>query len=76
MTRTFNKSDIATILAALRNFQNLYRGKNARDIRNDWPEHFTANNGRAIAPLGTDDIDTLCQDINENGILLKPAVRP
>jgi hypothetical protein len=70
VTRTFDKSDVATILAALRSFQNNYRGKDAKLIRNDWPEHFTDENGRPIKPLGSEDIDTLCQEINGIGILL------
>lgn len=49
----------ATILAALRLFQKTYRDKDAKVIRKDWPEHFYD-----IAPLGSEDIDALCEEIN------------
>jgi len=57
--RKLDKSDVATILAALRMFQDKYRDMDAAAIRRDWPEHF-----EGIEPLGTDDIETLCEEIN------------
>lgn len=55
-----DKSDLATILAALRMFQRTYRDRDAKAIRADWPEHF-----QRIKPLGTADIDTLCERLNQ-----------
>jgi hypothetical protein len=60
----FDESELATVLAALRLFQETYDGKDADTIRGDWQEHFTASNGELIEPLGTEDIETLCQRIN------------
>jgi len=62
--RRMNAEDTATVLAALRLFQRTYEDMDAKAIRADWPEHFRANNGRAIRPLSTPDIDDLCEAIN------------
>jgi hypothetical protein len=56
--RKLDPSDIATILAALRMFQRHYEEHDAEEIKADWP-HF-----EDAPPLGTDDIDTLCEEIN------------
>jgi hypothetical protein len=52
--------NLATILVALRLFQKTYRDKDADSIRADWPEHFAG-----VDPLGSDDIDSLCERINQ-----------
>ena len=54
-----NGEDVATILAALRFFQEEYEGKSARTIREEWPNHF-----QGIKPLSTEDISDLCERIN------------
>lgn len=63
----FDKSDLATILAALRFFQEQYDNRSARVIREDWPDHFVG-----IKPLGTDDISTLCERLNCADIVVLP----
>lgn len=64
----FDQQELATVLAALRMFQRHYEDHDAFEIRRDWPEHFKTNGGRVIKPLGTEDIDSLCERINtENG---------
>lgn len=65
-------SDLATILAALRLFQAKYEDSDSEAIRADWPEHFKDSDGKPIAPLGTDDIDALCERLNY-GRADKPA---
>ena len=64
--RKLDASDIATILASLRMFQKRYEDCDATVIINDWPDHFSsdANDGKPGAPLGSDDIDDLCEQIN------------
>jgi hypothetical protein len=57
-----NTEDKATVLAALRLFQRTYEDKDAEIIHADWKEHF--NNG-SIMPLSTEDIDALCEKINQ-----------
>jgi hypothetical protein len=52
-------SNLATVLAALRLFQNTYDDKEADEIRADFPDHF-----EGIEPLGTDDINALCEKLN------------
>jgi hypothetical protein len=66
-------SDIATILAALRCFQERYEGSNGKAIVEDWPDHFTNARGKRIRPLGTEDIGTLCERINCAKILVLPG---
>jgi len=53
------RENAATILAALRMFQQRYEDKDAEAIRRDWPEHFDG-----VEPLSTEDIDALCEEIN------------
>ena len=60
----FDKEELATVLAALRMFQRNYEDRDAFHIRRDWPEHFRTNGGRTIKPLGSEDIDALCERIN------------
>ena len=58
---TFDARETATILSALRMFQEKFEGRNADHIRAFTPGgHFEPD----IEPLGTDDIDTLCEKIN------------
>lgn len=59
-------SDVATILAALREFQKRFEGCEAADIMEAWPDHFTAT----AIPLSTDDIDDLCERINCSRVLV------
>lgn len=63
--KKLDASDLATILSALRLFQKTYQDKDADTIFRDWPEHFLGRNGLRIPPLGTDDIDELCERINQ-----------
>jgi hypothetical protein len=66
-----DESDLATVLAALRLFQRTYDNSDARAIAAAWPDHFqiTGDGESDVnpAPLGTDDIDTLCEAINRMG---------
>ncbi|HVI07007.1 MAG TPA: hypothetical protein VND65_01810 [Candidatus Binatia bacterium] len=57
--RKLDASDVATILAALRAFQERFVDQDAEAMRKAYPEHF-----EDVAPLGSEDIDTLCQEIN------------
>jgi hypothetical protein len=66
-------SNLATVLAAVRLFQRHYENVHGDDIRREWPEQFTANNGGAIEPLSTDDIDALCVDLNSGAPAAAPA---
>lgn len=63
----FDPSERATVLASLRLFQKQYDSCNSDAIRADWPEHFTADDGSTIPPLGSEDIDALCESINCGG---------
>jgi hypothetical protein len=58
--------NLATMLAALRLFQRTYENRNAKSIYKDWPDHFLDAKGRRIKPLGSEDIDTLCEELNNN----------
>jgi len=62
--RKIDDSDRATILAALRAFQKHYEDQDAFAVYRDWLEHFTRFDGSIISPLGSDDIDRLCEEIN------------
>jgi len=70
--RKLDASDIATILAALRMFQERYEDDDARTIAEDWPNHFQEcdmeadPDGPTVTPmpLGSEDIDRLCEEIN------------
>lgn len=73
-------SNLATVLAALRLFQRTYEDCDAEAIANDWPEHFaiepdgTEDTFVTPEPLGTEDIDTLCEQLNcGDGIAPAPA---
>jgi hypothetical protein len=57
-------SNLATVLCALRLFQREYEGCEAKDIYEAWPDHFPVVDGKQPEPLGTDDIDTLCEELN------------
>lgn len=57
---TLDTNELATVLAALRLFQREFEDRNAFDIRESLPDHFADG----IMPLGTADIDTLCEKIN------------
>jgi len=59
-----DENELATVLAALRMFQERYDGFSDEGIRDEWPEHFVDNDGVCIEPLGSEDIDTLCERIN------------
>ena len=66
LKKRFDENELATVLAALRMFQKNYEDVNGDAIANDWPEHFTRDDGSRIEPLGTEDIDSLCERINLN----------
>jgi hypothetical protein len=57
-------SNLATVLAALRLFQRTYEGSGAEDIYEAFPEYFEPVDGEQPMPLGTEDIDTLCEQLN------------
>ena len=77
-------SDLATILAALRLFQTEYEDCDAVQIADAWPMHFNVqgNHGevggqdvsdelRVVPePLGTEDIDALCERINTTKVMV------
>jgi hypothetical protein len=61
----FDASETATILAALRLFQRTYEGCDSGAIARDFPEHFEEGMQSVEPwPLGSEDIDTLCERIN------------
>lgn len=72
MERRLDSSDYATILAALRMFQEKYKDCSAGTIQADFPEHFEidANGDVEPMPLGTEDIDSLCESINLQDIYM------
>lgn len=76
MKRELDKSDIATILAALRLFQEKYENDDEHAVYEDWEEHFTDDDGELIAPLGSDDINTLCEEINCGQVELRSERLP
>jgi hypothetical protein len=59
-TVTLDANELATVLGALRLFQREFEDREAFDIRESLPDHFAAG----LMPLGTNDIDTLCERIN------------
>jgi hypothetical protein len=65
-----DSSELATILAALRLFQREYEDCDAVSIADAWPMHFNVQGDDpeelvvVPQPLGTKDIDTLCERIN------------
>jgi hypothetical protein len=76
----FDASESATILAALRLFQRTYEGSSSPAIARDWPEHFEEGMQSVQPwPLGSEDIDTLCERINcgdNRAFLLRRAIEP
>lgn len=68
-------SNLATILAALRLFQRTYDGHEAEDIYEAFPEHFEPADGKQPLPLGSEDIDALCEQLNF-GDGIAPAAAP
>jgi len=74
--RKLDSSDIATILAALRMFQREYEDCDSATIQAAWPDYFALgeetldDDGQTIEqlvvpePLGSMDIDELCEQIN------------
>jgi hypothetical protein len=64
-----DESDVATILAALRLFQREYEDCDSVYIADSWPMHFAVSGeGDEMEvtpqPLGSEDIDALCERIN------------
>jgi hypothetical protein len=73
-----DESDVATILAALRLFQREYEDCDSVHIADAWPMHFNVQSpggevgGQDVSdelvvvpqPLGSEDIDALCERIN------------
>lgn len=57
------KNDVATVLAALRLFQRTYDNMGSEQIIDEWPDHF-GQWRTPLAPLGSEDIDDLCERIN------------
>lgn len=60
---------LSTIVAALRLFQRTYQYRDDEAVSEDFPEIFTAEHlGFGVvlepAPLRTDDIDDLCEQLN------------
>lgn len=68
-TKQQEHENLATILAALRLFQRMYAGQTAKVIRKAWPEHF-----KGVKPLGTEDIDVLCKELNTADALQRHSV--
>jgi len=58
-TLQLDAEERATVLAALRMWQSRYEDVDADTIRAIWPMHF-----QDVAPLGTEDIDSLCEKLN------------
>jgi hypothetical protein len=77
-TAYLDQSDVATILAALRLFQREYEDCDSVHIADAWPMHFNVQSpggevgGQDVSdelvivpqPLGSEDIDALCERIN------------
>lgn len=70
MATKLDKSDIATIIAALRAFQEQYEDCDASEIYEDWEEDFTDENGDRIEPLGSNDINTPCKGLSSGTVQL------
>jgi hypothetical protein len=65
---------VSTIVAALRLFQRAYQYRDDEAILRDFPEVFTAEHLRfgvvlEPAPLRTEDIDNLCEQLDRPGAL-------
>jgi hypothetical protein len=69
-------SDVATVLAALRLFQREYQDVDAVHIADAWPMHFNVKGEKdpevVPQPLGSEDIDALCERINCAKVLSLP----
>ena len=61
----FSERELATVLAALRNFQQSYEDSDGDVIASQWPEHFADSDGNLIPPLDSSEIDELCERINQ-----------
>lgn len=67
-----DSSELATVLAALRLFQREFENVSAKQIAEIYPDHFSlvtpSEDDPDICtdpqPLGTEDIDTLCERLN------------
>jgi hypothetical protein len=60
-----DKSNRATILAALLLFKESFEEYDAKEIQEDYPTQFSKADGTLIEPLGSDDIDDLMNAINK-----------
>lgn len=54
-----NERELATVLAALRYFQNALRCDGAENLRVGWMDHFGD-----VMPLTEDEVDSLCERLN------------
>ncbi len=68
------EDSVSTVIAALRLFQRTYKYRDVEDISTDFPEIFTAEHFRFGAvlqptPLGTKDIDALCDLLTCSNLL-------
>ena len=59
MLLSITSRELATILAALRYWQ-----ASNRNAATQAPEHDIASNGGEFEPLGNDEIDALCEQLN------------
>jgi hypothetical protein len=59
MLLSISSRELATILAALRYWQ-----ANDRNAATKAPEHDIASNSGEFEPLGNDEIDALCEQLN------------
>ncbi len=64
VTVDLDENELATVLAALRYFQDEFDNVDAKGIYEAFPLHFRRADDTFIEPLGSDDISTLCQQIN------------
>lgn len=66
LAMTLDDSDLQTLIAALRSFQESYEGSDASEIYDDWEEYFTHKDGSKIEPLSTPDIDEFIKRIRSS----------
>lgn len=69
VTVELDSSELATVLAALREMQSVWEGKDAKAMREAFPDHF-----HDVKPLGTEDISTLCERINMSPAPVEPII--
>lgn len=69
VTVELDSSELATVLAALREMQAVWEGKDAKTMREAFPDHF-----HDVKPLGTEDISTLCERINMSPAPVEPII--